>query len=126
MLLANELQKHSAFSHIIDQNFLTNLRQSSPLHDIGKVSVKDNILLKPSRLSPDEYNEMKKHALIGKQHSSGRHIPQERSDVLGHGRHHRRVATTSDSMGKDTQTACRAGRFRCPLESLRWPMSMMR
>jgi putative two-component system response regulator len=65
MLLANELQKQSAFRHVIDQDFLTNLRQSSPLHDIGKVSVSDNILLKPARLTPDEYEQMKKHALVG-------------------------------------------------------------
>jgi response regulator RpfG family c-di-GMP phosphodiesterase len=65
MLLANELQKEPKFCGIIDKEFLTNLRQSSPLHDIGKVSISDSILLKPGRLTPDEFSEMKNHATIG-------------------------------------------------------------
>lgn len=65
LILADELRKDPEFSNVIDQEFLTNLRQSSPLHDIGKVSVSDNILLKPAPLTPDEYCEMKKHAVIG-------------------------------------------------------------
>jgi putative two-component system response regulator len=50
---------------VIDDKFLTNLRQSSPLHDIGKVSISDSILLKPGSLTPDEYCEMKAHSVIG-------------------------------------------------------------
>ena len=44
---------------------MTNLRQSSPLHDIGKVSISDAILLKPGALTPDEFEIMRKLALIG-------------------------------------------------------------
>ena len=65
MILANELRKEPEFCGVIDQEFLTNLRQSSPLHDIGKVSISDSILLKPGRLTPDEFSEMKNHAAIG-------------------------------------------------------------
>jgi response regulator RpfG family c-di-GMP phosphodiesterase len=65
MILANEMRRDPKFCGVIDQEFLTNLRQSSPLHDIGKVSISDNILLKPGRLTPDEYREMKNHATIG-------------------------------------------------------------
>ncbi len=39
--------------------------QSAPLHDIGKIAVSDSILLKPGRLTPDEFEKMKKHAEIG-------------------------------------------------------------
>jgi response regulator RpfG family c-di-GMP phosphodiesterase len=65
MLLAGELRKAPPFSGIIDQEFMTNLRQSSPLHDIGKVSISDAILLKPGPLTIDEFDIMQKHALIG-------------------------------------------------------------
>jgi len=65
LILANELRKDAAFQDIIDQEFLTNLRQSSPLHDIGKVSISDEILLKRDRLTEDEQAEMKKHTIIG-------------------------------------------------------------
>jgi response regulator RpfG family c-di-GMP phosphodiesterase len=65
LILAGELRKFPPFSGIIDQEFMTNLRQSSPLHDIGKVSISDAILLKPGALTPDEFEIMRKHALIG-------------------------------------------------------------
>jgi response regulator RpfG family c-di-GMP phosphodiesterase len=65
LILANELRKDPMLCGIIDQEFLTNLRQSSPLHDIGKVSISDRILLKPGRLTPDEFDEMKNHSTIG-------------------------------------------------------------
>lgn len=38
---------------------------ASPMHDIGKIGIPDHILLKPAKLSPEEYEEMKKHVLIG-------------------------------------------------------------
>jgi response regulator RpfG family c-di-GMP phosphodiesterase len=38
---------------------------ASPLHDIGKLSVPDSILLKPGRLTPEEFEEMKGHARVG-------------------------------------------------------------
>ena len=37
----------------------------SPLHDIGKVAISDAILHKPGRLTPEEFNEIKKHTIIG-------------------------------------------------------------
>ncbi|MBI4425104.1 MAG: GAF domain-containing protein [Elusimicrobia bacterium] len=41
------------------------LRYASPLHDIGKVAIPDAILLKPGKLTPEEYEEMKKHPIYG-------------------------------------------------------------
>ncbi len=38
---------------------------AAPLHDIGKVGISDIILKKPGKLTPDEYEVMKEHALIG-------------------------------------------------------------
>jgi putative two-component system response regulator len=41
------------------------IRQAAPLHDIGKLAVPDAILLKRSRLTPGEYEQMKRHAAAG-------------------------------------------------------------
>lgn len=39
--------------------------QAAPLHDIGKIGIPDHILLKPGRLTPAEFELMKRHAMIG-------------------------------------------------------------
>jgi putative two-component system response regulator len=41
------------------------LLQAAPLHDIGKVGIADSILLKPGRLTPEEFETMKLHAVYG-------------------------------------------------------------
>ena len=38
---------------------------ASALHDIGKIAIPDNILLKPGKLTDEEYTEMKKHTIYG-------------------------------------------------------------
>jgi putative two-component system response regulator len=42
------------------------IRVASPLHDVGKLGVPDAILLKPGRLTPDEFEQIKKHTEIGR------------------------------------------------------------
>jgi HD-GYP domain-containing protein (c-di-GMP phosphodiesterase class II) len=41
------------------------LRQTAPLHDIGKIAIPDSILLKPGRLSTEEFEVVKTHSLLG-------------------------------------------------------------
>jgi putative two-component system response regulator len=41
------------------------LVQSSQLHDVGKIAVSDNVLKKPGKLTPAEFNEMKQHVIFG-------------------------------------------------------------
>ncbi len=41
------------------------IEMSAPMHDIGKIGIRDEILLKPGRLTPDEFEIMKTHTLIG-------------------------------------------------------------
>lgn len=38
---------------------------ASPMHDVGKIGIPDNILLKPGKLNPDEREIMKQHTIIG-------------------------------------------------------------
>lgn len=59
--LAVLLGKGMGLSH----NILTTLRLFAQFHDIGKVGVPDRILFKEGRLTPEEYQEMKRHAEIG-------------------------------------------------------------
>ncbi|MCK4838638.1 MAG: response regulator, partial [Desulfobulbaceae bacterium] len=48
-----------------DQDDIDTLVKSAPLHDIGKVGISDAILLKPGKLSKDEFEEMKNHTVYG-------------------------------------------------------------
>jgi putative two-component system response regulator len=63
--LATELRNTPKYSKVIDDEFILMIYQSSPLHDIGKVGIPDNVLLKPERLTPEEFDVMKRHAMIG-------------------------------------------------------------
>jgi putative two-component system response regulator len=45
--------------------FVDDLHRASPLHDIGKVGIPDEILLKPGRLTADEFTHMQQHTVIG-------------------------------------------------------------
>jgi HD-GYP domain-containing protein (c-di-GMP phosphodiesterase class II) len=49
----------------LSQKQMTDLRLSAILHDIGKIGVRDNVLLKDGRLTVDEFNTMMKHAVYG-------------------------------------------------------------
>jgi putative two-component system response regulator len=48
---------------------------AAPLHDVGKIAIPDNILLKPGRLSEREFDQMKQHASIGAELLSGSRSP---------------------------------------------------
>jgi putative two-component system response regulator len=63
--IATHLGRRGPYRDQIDDTFLAHLYRSSPLHDIGKVGVPDAILLKPGALTPDEFEVIKKHVLIG-------------------------------------------------------------
>jgi HD-GYP domain-containing protein (c-di-GMP phosphodiesterase class II) len=66
-MIALELADTGPYAAIIDQQFLENLYRSSPLHDIGKVAVPDAILQKHGPLTDKEFEEMKKHVVVGGQ-----------------------------------------------------------
>ncbi len=64
-ILASRLQEHPRFRNQLDDDAVDLLFRLAPLHDIGKVGVRDRILLKPGLLTPEEYEEMKRHTLYG-------------------------------------------------------------
>lgn len=47
------------------QDWVELLGHSAPLHDVGKIGISDNILLKPGKLTAEEFATMKEHAVIG-------------------------------------------------------------
>lgn len=51
------------------------IRRAAPLHDVGKIGIPDGILLKPSKLTSDEYVRIKQHTDIGKIILSGSKFP---------------------------------------------------
>ncbi len=63
--LAKALKNHPRYSQFLDIRTIHALAQSAPLHDIGKVGIPDHILLKPGKLTPDEWEIMKTHAELG-------------------------------------------------------------
>lgn len=65
--IAEELYKEGKFKDILTKEFINNIYETSPLHDIGKVGIPDNILLKPDKLTDEEFELMKKHTIIGGQ-----------------------------------------------------------
>jgi response regulator RpfG family c-di-GMP phosphodiesterase len=50
----------------MDERTVDLMTKSAPLHDIGKVGVADRILLKPDKLTDEEFAEMKKHPKLGR------------------------------------------------------------
>ena len=64
-LLAIHLGDGSPYSHYITPEFIDCIRNASPLHDIGKVAIPDSILLKPGKLTDDEFEIMKTHSVLG-------------------------------------------------------------
>lgn len=63
--LAIRLQKNPRFAEFLTQHNIDLLTKSAPLHDIGKVGIPDHILLKPGKLTADEWAVMKTHAKLG-------------------------------------------------------------
>ncbi|MGO9146336.1 MAG: HD-GYP domain-containing protein [Desulfomonilia bacterium] len=64
-ILAEDLAKRSEYAGYITPEYIDDIYNSSILHDIGKVGVPDAILLKPGKLTPDEFDIIKRHSALG-------------------------------------------------------------
>jgi len=63
--LAKHMQSKGLYPEILTDENIRLIYISSPLHDIGKVGIPDDILLKPGRLTDEEFTVMQKHAQYG-------------------------------------------------------------
>jgi putative two-component system response regulator len=64
-MLAEQMREMRLHVTQLTGAFIDNLYQTACLHDIGKVGVPDAILLKPGKLTAEEFDEMKKHSVLG-------------------------------------------------------------
>ncbi|MBF0305055.1 MAG: response regulator [Alphaproteobacteria bacterium] len=64
-VLARRMRDAPGRRGLVDGAFVECIYAASPLHDIGKVGVQDDILRKPGKLTPEEFEIMKTHASLG-------------------------------------------------------------
>ena len=63
--LAEHLRDHPKFRDVLNDHAIDHLYKSVPLHDVGKIGMPDAILLKPEKLTDEEYERMKQHTTLG-------------------------------------------------------------
>ena len=63
--LCEQLLRHGPYVDQIDGDYVRMVYLTSPLHDIGKVGIPDRVLLKPGKLTDEEFAVMKQHTVIG-------------------------------------------------------------
>jgi len=63
--LAKKLGEKSAYRSQIEADFSEHIYHASPLHDIGKMAIPDSIILKPDKLTQEEFEVMKTHTILG-------------------------------------------------------------
>ena len=64
-LLAKKLATLPKYSQVLTKETIDNYTKAATLHDIGKVGIPDNVLLKPGKLNSEEWDVMKTHSQIG-------------------------------------------------------------
>lgn len=66
-IISKTLKKQNAFPDILTEQYISNMIIAAPLHDIGKVHISDVVLNKPGKLTSEEFEIMKTHAIIGRE-----------------------------------------------------------
>ena len=69
--LAERLSTHPRFEAVLTPSMIDLLYKSAPLHDIGKIGIRDHILLKPGTLTDSEFDTIKQHTLLGRKAIEG-------------------------------------------------------
>lgn len=64
-IILKGMKRHNYYREILTQDYMDELLQAAPMHDIGKISTPDSILQKPGRLTDEEFDIMKKHTTAG-------------------------------------------------------------
>ncbi|RHW76358.1 HD domain-containing phosphohydrolase [Colwellia sp. RSH04] len=101
----NHIRRMSEFCFIIakDLNLPESsceiLKQATPMHDVGKISIPDSVLLKPGRLSDEEMLIMKQHADMGFDILSGSDRPILKAAAIIAQQHHEKYDGTGYPLG---------------------------
>ncbi|MES9956068.1 MAG: two-component system response regulator [Sedimenticola sp.] len=66
-VLAERLRMNPLYQERLSDEVVELYYKTAPLHDLGKVGIPDDVLLKPGRLEPEEFEVMKNHAALGRQ-----------------------------------------------------------
>ncbi|HRR75585.1 MAG TPA: HD domain-containing protein [Ruminococcus sp.] len=64
-LIMEKMKEKHFYPEVLTDEFIHNVMNAAPLHDIGKIHISDIILNKPSRLTDEEFEVMKSHTTIG-------------------------------------------------------------
>jgi putative two-component system response regulator len=64
-ILVEEMLQQGVYREVLNTWDIKFFLQSAQLHDVGKIAIRDNILMKPSALTKEEFEEMKKHTTFG-------------------------------------------------------------
>jgi putative two-component system response regulator len=84
-LLAVGLGEQPKYQEVVNYEWINNIFHASPLHDIGKVSIPDRILLKPGPLDFEEFEIMKTHTTLGSKILSAVHERYPDNPFIGMG-----------------------------------------
>lgn len=64
-MMVEYMREHQIYPEEVDDDFVKNICSAAVLHDIGKIKVSDQILNKPGRFTPEEFEIMKTHSRLG-------------------------------------------------------------
>lgn len=64
-IIINELKNDPKYLNLLTKDYIHNVINAAPMHDIGKIATPDYILQKPGKLNDEEYAVMKEHSAIG-------------------------------------------------------------
>jgi putative two-component system response regulator len=78
-VLAEQLARLPRYAPLLSPQQVELIAKSAPLHDIGKIAIPDHILLKPDKLTPEEFETMKTHTLRGYEmlRTAGQHMGEQ-------------------------------------------------
>ena len=91
-LILGEMKDDRHYRDVMCKDYMENVSNAAPLHDIGKIATPDSILQKPGKLTDDEYSEIKNHPAIGAHILSSATIFQNIIPIVKH--HHEKYDGT--------------------------------